>query len=241
MQRLARACRRRVLRARRHRGLRGQMRLGGQGTRLRRLHRPQSRQRQGRPESPLPEGRGHLFRQRRRRDPRHRTDLHQREGAPHHLRGDQPIQRHHAGGWAQDPPLSLLVNRARMVGIVVFDDAKRFPQAVNEMAGYLKDGRMKSKEDVVEGASPPSRRCSTSCSRARTSASWYSRSLTRPTSPRRRGRRAANRAALGSDQIRSGCRASSRPSPSLRATVWPCRPFRPWRPSCRGTFGRWCS
>lgn len=47
--------------------------------------------------------------------------------------------------------LSLLVNRARMEGIVVFDYADRYPQAVAEMAGYLKDGRMKSKEDVVDG------------------------------------------------------------------------------------------
>ena len=47
--------------------------------------------------------------------------------------------------------LSLLVNRARMEGIVVFDYADRFHLAIAEMAGYLKDGRMKSKEDVVEG------------------------------------------------------------------------------------------
>ena len=47
--------------------------------------------------------------------------------------------------------LSLLVNRARMEGIVVFDNTERFPIAVAELAGYLKDGRMKSKEDVVVG------------------------------------------------------------------------------------------
>jgi NADPH-dependent curcumin reductase len=47
--------------------------------------------------------------------------------------------------------LSLLVNRARMEGIVVFDYTDRYPLAIAEMAGYLKDGRMKSKEDVVEG------------------------------------------------------------------------------------------
>jgi NADPH-dependent curcumin reductase len=47
--------------------------------------------------------------------------------------------------------LSLLVNRARMEGIVVFDNTERFPLAVAELAGYLKDGRMKSKEDVVAG------------------------------------------------------------------------------------------
>jgi NADPH-dependent curcumin reductase CurA len=47
--------------------------------------------------------------------------------------------------------LSLLVNRARMEGIVVFDYAARYPQAIAEMAGYLKDGRMKGREDVVAG------------------------------------------------------------------------------------------
>jgi NADPH-dependent curcumin reductase CurA len=47
--------------------------------------------------------------------------------------------------------LSLLVNRARMEGIIVFDYADRYHLAVAEMAGYLKDGRMKSREDVVVG------------------------------------------------------------------------------------------
>jgi NADPH-dependent curcumin reductase CurA len=47
--------------------------------------------------------------------------------------------------------LSLLVHRARMEGMVVFDYAQRFPQAIAELAGYVKDGRLKSKEDVVDG------------------------------------------------------------------------------------------
>ncbi len=47
--------------------------------------------------------------------------------------------------------LSLLVNRARMEGIVVFDYADRYHLGVAEMAGYLKAGTMKSKEDVVVG------------------------------------------------------------------------------------------
>ncbi|MGC1173563.1 NADP-dependent oxidoreductase [Polaromonas sp.] len=47
--------------------------------------------------------------------------------------------------------LSLLVNRARMEGIVVFDYADRYPIAIAELAAYLKDGKMKSKEDVVAG------------------------------------------------------------------------------------------
>jgi NADPH-dependent curcumin reductase CurA len=47
--------------------------------------------------------------------------------------------------------LSLLVNRARMQGMVVFDYADRYGVAVAELAQYLQDGRMKSKEDVVAG------------------------------------------------------------------------------------------
>jgi NADPH-dependent curcumin reductase len=47
--------------------------------------------------------------------------------------------------------LSLLVNRARMEGIVVFDYADRYHLAIAEMAGYLKAGKMKSREDVVKG------------------------------------------------------------------------------------------
>lgn len=47
--------------------------------------------------------------------------------------------------------LSLLVNRARMEGIVVFDYADRYPVAIAELSGYLRDGRMKSREDVVVG------------------------------------------------------------------------------------------
>jgi NADPH-dependent curcumin reductase CurA len=38
-----------------------------------------------------------------------------------------------------------------MEGMVVFDYADRYPQAVAELAGYLQSGRMKSKEDVVAG------------------------------------------------------------------------------------------
>ncbi len=47
--------------------------------------------------------------------------------------------------------LSLLVHRARMEGMVVFDYADRFPVAVAELAQYLQTGRIHSKEDVVAG------------------------------------------------------------------------------------------
>jgi len=63
------------------------------------------------------------------------------------------ISQYNATTAVQGPKnyLSLLVNRARMEGMVVFDYAERYPQAIAELAGYLKDGRMKSREDVVEG------------------------------------------------------------------------------------------
>jgi len=63
------------------------------------------------------------------------------------------ISQYNATGKPVGPAnyLSLLVNRARMEGIVVFDNAERYPVAIAELAGYLKDGRMKSREDVVRG------------------------------------------------------------------------------------------
>lgn len=47
--------------------------------------------------------------------------------------------------------LSLLVNRARMEGFVVMDHAANFPAAGQEMAGWMAQGKLKSKEDIVEG------------------------------------------------------------------------------------------
>lgn len=63
------------------------------------------------------------------------------------------ISQYNATTAVQGPKnyLSLLVNRARMEGFVVFDYADRYPIAIAELAGYLKDGRMKSREDVVTG------------------------------------------------------------------------------------------
>jgi len=47
--------------------------------------------------------------------------------------------------------LSLLVNRARMEGIVVFDWADRYPEAAAQMAQWMKEGSFKSREDIVDG------------------------------------------------------------------------------------------
>jgi NADPH-dependent curcumin reductase CurA len=47
--------------------------------------------------------------------------------------------------------LALLVSRASMIGMVVFDYAARYGQAAAEIAGWMREGRLISREDVVEG------------------------------------------------------------------------------------------
>jgi NADPH-dependent curcumin reductase CurA len=47
--------------------------------------------------------------------------------------------------------MMLLVRRARMQGFVVFDYADRYAEAVAEMAGWRAEGKLKTREDVVEG------------------------------------------------------------------------------------------
>jgi NADPH-dependent curcumin reductase len=47
--------------------------------------------------------------------------------------------------------LSLLVNRARMEGMVVFDYAARFPEATRDMSAWIAAGKLKSREDIVDG------------------------------------------------------------------------------------------
>ncbi|HYD81445.1 MAG TPA: NADP-dependent oxidoreductase [Paucimonas sp.] len=47
--------------------------------------------------------------------------------------------------------LSLLVNRARMEGMVVFDYADRYHIAAAEMGKWMKEGTFKTREDIVDG------------------------------------------------------------------------------------------
>ena len=47
--------------------------------------------------------------------------------------------------------LSLLVNRARMEGIVVFDNIKEYPTAMKDIAGWIQSGDIKVKDHIVEG------------------------------------------------------------------------------------------
>jgi NADPH-dependent curcumin reductase CurA len=47
--------------------------------------------------------------------------------------------------------MSLLVNRAMMKGMVVFDYASRYGEAAREMAGWMATGQLKTREDIVAG------------------------------------------------------------------------------------------
>ncbi len=47
--------------------------------------------------------------------------------------------------------LSLLVNRASMTGMVVFDYADRYAEGARDMAQWIAQGKLKAREDVVRG------------------------------------------------------------------------------------------
>jgi NADPH-dependent curcumin reductase CurA len=47
--------------------------------------------------------------------------------------------------------LALLVQRASMTGMVVFDYADRYAAAARDLAGWIAAGKLKTREDVVEG------------------------------------------------------------------------------------------
>jgi NADPH-dependent curcumin reductase CurA len=47
--------------------------------------------------------------------------------------------------------LSLLVNRARMEGIVVFDYLPRYAEATKEMGAWMAQGKFQTREDIVQG------------------------------------------------------------------------------------------
>jgi len=63
------------------------------------------------------------------------------------------ISQYNNTGPVQGPRnyLSLVVHRASMKGMLVFDYADRYAQAAQEMAGWMAAGKIKSREDIVEG------------------------------------------------------------------------------------------
>ena len=46
---------------------------------------------------------------------------------------------------------SILVNRIKMQGMIVFDWKDRYGEALQGLGGYLADGKLKYRESVVEG------------------------------------------------------------------------------------------
>jgi NADPH-dependent curcumin reductase len=63
------------------------------------------------------------------------------------------ISQYNHTGPVQGPSnyLSLVVYRATMKGMLVFDYADRYAQAAQEMAGWMGAGKLKSREDIVKG------------------------------------------------------------------------------------------
>jgi len=63
------------------------------------------------------------------------------------------ISQYNATAPVQGPSnyLALLVNRARMEGMLVTDYASRYPEAVATLARWMKEGSFKHREQVVEG------------------------------------------------------------------------------------------
>jgi NADPH-dependent curcumin reductase CurA len=63
------------------------------------------------------------------------------------------ISQYNATGGMKGPSnyMSLLVNRASMTGMLVFDYADRYGEAAREMAHWIAAGSLKAKEDVVKG------------------------------------------------------------------------------------------
>ena len=63
------------------------------------------------------------------------------------------ISQYNATGPMTGPSnyMSLLVNRASMRGFLVFDYADRYPEAVGDLAGWLLEGRLGSRLEIVKG------------------------------------------------------------------------------------------
>ena len=64
------------------------------------------------------------------------------------------ISQYNAKDGMQGPSnyMMLLVKRARMQGFLVFDYVQKYGQALQEMGSWLADGRLKAREEVVDGS-----------------------------------------------------------------------------------------
>jgi NADPH-dependent curcumin reductase CurA len=63
------------------------------------------------------------------------------------------ISQYNVDGRMKGPSnyMALLVNRARMEGFLVFDYVRQYREAAAEMAGWMAEGKLTSREDIVEG------------------------------------------------------------------------------------------
>ena len=63
------------------------------------------------------------------------------------------ISQYNSTGGVKGPSnyMNLLVMRSRMEGFLVFDFAARFPEGVKAMAGWMREGKLVSREDIVNG------------------------------------------------------------------------------------------
>jgi len=63
------------------------------------------------------------------------------------------VSQYNATGGVRGPQnyLSLLVARASMTGMVIFDYASRYGEASKDIAAWLTDGQLVSREDVLDG------------------------------------------------------------------------------------------
>lgn len=63
------------------------------------------------------------------------------------------VSQYNAAGAFKGPAnyMALLVARASMTGMVIFDYLPRFPEAARELAGWMQDGALIAREQVIEG------------------------------------------------------------------------------------------
>jgi len=64
------------------------------------------------------------------------------------------ISQYNAEGGMRGPSnyMMLLVKRSRMQGFLVFDYVKQYGDALKEMGGWLGNGQLKAREEIVEGS-----------------------------------------------------------------------------------------
>jgi NADPH-dependent curcumin reductase CurA len=117
---------------------------------LRRRDRLQERGREGRAQAALSRRHRRLLRQRGRRNPRRRPGS---PRAPARIVICGAISQYNNTAPVKGPSnyMSLLVNRASMTGMVVFDYAARYGEAAREMAQWIAQGKLKAKEDDTPG------------------------------------------------------------------------------------------